>query len=120
MRQRPDLKSVIDGMAQLGEIYLRIEAKIHALYAEDPKLFFQAREVMAKAGYIEDYPDMNILLEMILSRKGAVFDRAERSLFRRYGVKFSDPVLLQEVVDTYCALDDRGKEKYKGAIVPSF
>ena len=56
MRQRPDLKSVITGMAQLGEIYLRIEAKIHALYAEDPKLFFQAREVMAKAGYIEDYP----------------------------------------------------------------
>ena len=50
MKQNNDFHDVITGMAQLGEIYLRINGKIQAMYGKMPRLKYEAGKLMALLG----------------------------------------------------------------------
>ena len=115
--EKNDLHNVMAGMAKLGEIYLRISRKVLALYEKDPKLKFEARLLMAKAGYILEKPNMRDLVDDLTG----LYDDpkvtpSDKILLREYGEKFYDTVLLQETADEFITGDDEKRNMLRERI----
>ena len=118
MTENRDLKNVIAGMAALGEIYLRIEGRIQALYEENPALLFEARSLMAKAGYIPQTGNMIELVDRLLSGESALeIARTERIFLKHYADMFYDPILTQETVKEYLSKDEAGRAAMKERMI---
>ena len=99
MKAENDLHDVITGMAQLGEIYLRIAGRLRSLYEKNPRLRFEARQMMRKAGYEVDTYPITDMVDAILS--GRALKRTDRLFLHRYARTFYDPVLVQEVMRAF-------------------
>ena len=117
MKQNNDFHDVITGMAQLGEIYLRISGRLKSMYENNPRLRFEARQLMAKMGY--EAPSFNFrdLVDSLL--KGSVsvpVKKEERLLLYRYARMFNDPVLTQEVTMSFVGADTAEREKMSASL----
>jgi len=71
MLRNPDEdRKVIAGIAQLGEIYMRISERIQSVYEEHPKLKFQASRLFELAGYTGMNFDISKFLERMEADAG--------------------------------------------------
>lgn len=114
MRRNTDVQAVITGMAQLGEIYLRIAAKIRSFYEENPKLRFEANTLMTRAGYETENFDLQNLIDQLLQKSPSVqVPKEERKFLLQYARMYNDPVLTEEVVREYLAADAQGRGQLK-------
>ena len=105
-----ELKDVITGLAQLGEIYLRILDRIRTFYASDPKRWFEARTLMAKAGYEMEEPSMEQMVdELLLECAAFQVEDSDKALFYQHARMFNDPILTQEniIAFTSCGEEER-------------
>lgn len=98
MKQKNDFSEVICGMAQLGDVYLRAAGRIRSLYEKNPRLRFEARQLMEKMGYETQPYNLKDLIDTLLKGRASLpVKREDRLLLYRYAGKFNDPVLTQEV-----------------------
>ena len=101
-------QKVIAGIARLGEIYMRISARIQSAYEEDPKLKFQAARLFEMAGYKGNSFDIAQFLERVEEDAGLyALSPEEKKTLKDYAGKFNDPVLVEEVVWEYAAGSER-------------
>ena len=85
MKQNREFHDVITGMAQLGEIYLRINGKIQAMYGKMPRLKYEAGKLMALLGYEGTGYDLHALVDTLLKENSSLpVSPGERQLLYRY------------------------------------
>ena len=112
MKQKNDFSEVICGMAQLGDIYLRAAGRVKTLYEKNPRLRFEARQLMEKMGYETPPNNLTDLVDTLL--KGTTshpVKREDRLLLYRYARKFNDPVLTQEVTMAFAGAGSDEREE---------
>ena len=109
MIRNPDEdRKVIAGIAQLGEIYMRISERIQSVYEEHPKLKFQASRLFELAGYTGMNFDISKFLERMEADAGLKeLSPEEKKTLKIFAGKFNDPVLVEEVVWEYAVGNDR-------------
>ena len=112
--EKNELKAIIAGMAQLGDIYLRITAKIQELYRQNPKLrlgIFPGKQNL--------YPDMASIgireyLDILLQKTNLeTMPQEEKQFWVRYALKYNDPILLEEILFEYAASVEAGRESMR-------
>ena len=110
--KKNEFQEVITGMAQLGEIYLRVSGRIRAAYEKNPKLRFEASQLMTRAGYKTENYDLRKMVDDLLKEPTVIpVEKEERRFLYHYAEKYNDPVLTQEIVMEFIACDreERGK-----------
>ena len=106
MKQKNDLHDVITGMASLGDIYLRITARLRSLYEQNPSIRFSARTAMVRAGYAMDEYDLRKMVDQLLHGTSVLpVTKGERTFLYHYAEQFNDPVLTQEMVMAFASGD---------------
>ena len=113
MKQKNDLHDVITGMASLGEIYLRITARLWSLYEQNPGIRFSARTAMVRAGYTMDEYDLRKMVDQFLHGTSVIpVTKGERTFLYHYAEQFNDPVLTQEMVTAFASGDREERVRF--------
>jgi len=98
------LRKLIAGLAKLGEIYLRIMAKIDAFYKEEPVMKFEAAKVALRLGYGKEPASIREVVDSVLGEEPGTeppINEQQRELLYSYAEKYMDPVLAEETAREY-------------------